>query len=190
LEFLPWNRTSRQLRQRIAFLCRLEPGWPDVSDDALTETLEEWLAPHLYGLKNGDDLRKLDLTAILAGWLPWDRRMSLDELAPTHIVVPSGSRIAIDYSDPEAPVLAVRIQELFGMKETPRIAGGRVPLTLHLLSPAHRPVQVTQDLASFWRTAYFEVRKDLKGKYPKHHWPDDPLSATPTRRVGQGRFSG
>jgi ATP-dependent helicase HrpB len=110
------------------------------------------------------------------------RSRQLEEGAPTHIVVPSGSRIAIDYSDPTAPVLAVRLQELFGLAATPRIAGG-VPLTLHLLSPARRPVQVTQDLASFWRNAYFEVRKDLRGRYPKHYWPDDPLSAIPTYRT-------
>jgi ATP-dependent helicase HrpB len=104
-------------------------------------------------------------------------------VAPTHLVVPSGSRIPIDYGDPEAPVLAVRLQEMFGCTETPRVARGRVALTIHLLSPAHRPVQVTRDLAGFWRTSYFDVRKDLRGRYPKHHWPDDPLTATPTSRA-------
>ncbi len=112
-----------------------------------------------------------------------ERRTAVDELAPSHVTVPSGSRIPIDYSDPDAPVLAARLQELFGMTETPRIAGGRVPLTIHLLSPAHRPVQVTRDLASFWKTGYFEVKKDLKGRYPKHYWPDDPLQAQATSRV-------
>ena len=107
----------------------------------------------------------------------------LDEWAPTHVQVPSGSRIPVDYSDPTAPVLAVRLQELFGLADTPTVARGRVPVTLHLLSPARRPVQVTRDLAGFWRTTYFEVRKDLKGRYPKHHWPDDPLPAAPTRHA-------
>ncbi|NIP81958.1 MAG: ATP-dependent helicase HrpB, partial [Gemmatimonadetes bacterium] len=128
-------------------------------------------------------LKRLDLTAILLGLLPRDRRQRLDAWAPDRIEVPSGSKVRIDYADPEAPVLAVRLQEVFGLRETPRIAGGRVPLTLHLLSPAHRPVQVTQDLASFWRSTYFEVKKDLKGRYPKHYWPDDPLEAMPTRHV-------
>ena len=125
----------------------------------------------------------MDLGEALLVGVPWERRARLDALAPTHLEVPSGSRIRIDYSDPAAPALAVRLQEVFGMTETPRIGGGRVALTLRLLSPAQRPVQVTQDLASFWRDAYFEVRKDLRGRYPKHDWPEDPLEATPTRRT-------
>ncbi len=184
LSILPWTKRARQLQQRLRFLHRLEPGsWPDVSGEALAATLADWLAPHLYGLRSRDDLQRLDLPEILMGLLPWEQRRELDELAPTHLTVPSGSRIPIDYSDPVAPVLAVRLQEMFGMAETPRIARGRVPLTLHLLSPAHRPVQVTQDLASFWRSAYFEVRKDLRGRYPKHYWPEDPLQARPTNRT-------
>jgi len=115
--------------------------------------------------------------------LPWAQRARLDALAPTHLVVPTGSRIRIDYGDPEAPSVAVRLQELFGLAETPRVGEGRVPLTLRLLSPAQRPVQVTRDLAGFWRTSYFDVRRDLRGRYPKHPWPDDPLAAEPTRRA-------
>jgi ATP-dependent helicase HrpB len=183
LRLLPWSKAACQLRQRLAFMHRLDPSWPDVSDEALVATLAEWLAPHLYGMRSRDDLQRLDLAEIFASMLPWERRRELDECAPAYITVPSGSRIAIDYSDPAAPVLAVRLQELFGLESTPRIARGKVPLTLHLLSPAHRPVQVTQDLASFWREAYFEVKKDLKGRYPKHDWPDDPIRATPTNRV-------
>lgn len=183
LDILPWTRAARQLRQRINFMHRLEPGWPDMSDAALVGTLESWLAPYLYGISSRDGLARLNLVKIIESMLTWDQRRELDECAPTHIVVPSGQRIPIDYSDPAAPVLAVRLQEMFGLTETPRIARGRVPLTLHLLSPAHRPVQVTRDLASFWRGAYFEVRKDLLGRYPKHYWPDDPLAATPTHRV-------
>jgi ATP-dependent helicase HrpB len=183
IDRLPWTRAARGLQQRTAFLRTLDPTWPDLSDEALARTLRDWLAPFVYGIQRADDLARLDLGAILLGLIPPDRHRLLDELAPTHIVVPSGSRIPIDYSDPAAPVLAVRLQELFGLPDTPRIAGGAVPLTLHLLSPAQRPVQVTRDLASFWKNAYFEVRKDLKGRYPKHYWPDDPLRATPTRRA-------
>ena len=129
------------------------------------------------------DLTRIHLGDALLSRLTWQQRAALDALAPTHIVVPSGSRIAVDYTDPVAPTLAVRLQEMFGAQSTPTVGGGRVPVTLHLLSPAHRPVQVTRDLAGFWRTSYFEVRKDLRGRYPRHPWPDDPLSAPPTKRV-------
>jgi len=191
LGLLAWPDGARRVQQRILFLralereaARAEDGaWPDVSDAALLASLDEWLAPHLAGVRRLDDLQRLDVAQLLLGLLPWDRRAALDTLAPTHLEVPTGSRIAIDYADPAAPVLAVRLQELFGLAETPRIAGGRVPLTLHLLSPAHRPVQVTRDLAGFWRGSYFDVRKDLRGRYPKHYWPDDPLQAEPTRRA-------
>jgi ATP-dependent helicase HrpB len=183
LRDLPWTDTARQLQQRITFMHRLDPAWPDVSDVALIATLPDWLGPHVYGLTRRDELRRLDLAAILHGVLTWEQRAALDELAPSHVTVPSGSRIRVDYGDPQAPVLAVRLQELFGLAETPRIARGRVALTLHLLSPAHRPVQVTTDLAGFWRTAYFDVKKELKGRYPKHYWPDDPSHAAPTRHA-------
>jgi ATP-dependent helicase HrpB len=183
LKELPWTDGARQLRERLAFVHRLDPSWPDVSDATLAATLGDWLMPHLYGLARRDDLRRLDLAAILLGMLGWNQRALLDELAPTHVVVPSGSRIRIDYSNPGSPVLAVRLQELFGLAETPRVGGGRVPVTLHLLSPAQRPVQVTTDLAGFWRVGYFEVKKELKGRYPRHYWPDDPLQAVPTRHV-------
>lgn len=184
LAALPWSKETTQLRERLEMLHRLEPErWPASSAAALMETLDGWLAPFLPGLSRLEDLRKVDLAEALLARLPWELRSTLDRLAPTHVEVPSGSRIRVDYSDPDAPVLAVRLQEVFGMLETPRIAGGRVPLTMHLLSPARRPVQVTQDLASFWREGYFEVRKDLRGRYPKHPWPEDPLAAEPTRRT-------
>ncbi len=184
LDLLPWTKSARQLQQRLVFLRQLDADqWPDCSDEALKATLGEWLEPHLYGMKTSNDLKRLNLTAILEATLSWDQRRVLDVSAPTHIVVPSGSRIPVDYSDPVAPILSVRLQEMFGLQDTPRIAGGRVPVTLHLLSPAQRPVQVTRDLASFWRHTYFEVKKDLKGRYPKHYWPDDPNEAVPTNRV-------
>ena len=181
LELLPWTRESRQFCRRARFMRRFDPSWPDFSEEALLETLPEWLGPYMAGMRSADDLQRVDLRAALASRLAWDQRRRLDEWAPSHITVPSGSRVPVDYSDPEAPALAVRLQELFGLAETPRIAGGRVPVTLHLLSPAMRPVQVTRDLASFWRTTYAEVRKELKGRYPKHDWPEDPLSAAPAR---------
>ena len=184
LPSLGWTREAEQLRFRIAALHALDPtAWPDVSDAPLLASLEQWLAPHLAGVRSLDALARLPLTEPLRDLLDWQARRRLDELAPSHWTVPSGSRIPIDYSDPAAPVLAVRLQEMFGTLDTPRIAGGRIPLTLHLLSPAHRPVQITRDLASFWKSTYFEVRKDLKGRYPKHYWPDDPLVAEPTRRT-------
>jgi ATP-dependent helicase HrpB len=183
VEQLPWTEPARRVRARLGFLHAIDPAWPDVSTEALTRELDDWLAPRLDGVRRWEQLERLDLGELLLDRLPWDRRATLDDWAPTHVEVPSGSRVPVDYADPAAPVLAVRLQELFGLTETPTVAQGRVPLTLHLLSPARRPVQVTRDLAGFWRTTYFEVRKDLKGRYPKHHWPDDPLGAEPTRHA-------
>jgi ATP-dependent helicase HrpB len=184
LELLPWSRSSRQLQERVVFLHHSHAGeWPDMRDEALLEALEDWLAPHLYGMTSKGALGRLNLTNILEEMLTWEQRRWLEDWAPTHIQVPSGSRIPVDYSVAESPTLSVRLQEMFGLSDTPRIAKGRVPLTLHLLSPAQRPVQVTKDLASFWRDAYFEVKKDLKGRYPKHYWPDDPMAAMPTNRA-------
>jgi ATP-dependent helicase HrpB len=183
LSILPWTRGVRQLQQRLILMHMADSSWPNVEDQTLLDTLEEWLGPHVHGMKSRQELQKLNLGGILEMNLSWDQRRQLDEIAPTHIQVPSGSKIPVDYSDPQAPLLAVRLQEMFGLSDTPRIGGGAVPLVLHLLSPAQRPVQVTRDLASFWREAYFEVKKDLKGRYPKHYWPDDPLVAAPTNRV-------
>jgi ATP-dependent helicase HrpB len=183
IDALPWSDGARSLRQRLAFLHAVDATWPDVSDEHLTQTLGTWLAPHLGASRSVADLSRIDLAGALLGDLPWDRRAAIDELAPTHLVVPSGSRIPIDYSDPTSPILAVRLQEMFGLAETPTVARGAVPLTIHLLSPAHRPVQVTKDLAGFWRSSYFDVRKEMRGRYPKHYWPDDPMQAEPTRRA-------
>jgi len=174
---LPWNAASRELQARLCFMHRQAPqAWPDVSDHALLATLESWLLPWITGMTRLAQLKRLDLHAILLSRLDWPAQQRLDEQAPAQLQVPSGSRIRLDYSQP-IPVLAVRLQELFGLKQTPRIAGGRVPLLLHLLSPARRPVQITRDLGAFWQGSYHEVRKELKGRYPKHHWPDDPLAA-------------
>jgi ATP-dependent helicase HrpB len=180
---LTWNEDASRVRARLAFLHRHIEGWPDVGDRALRATAHEWLLPHLVGLRRREQVDALDLAALLLSRLSWRQRAELDGLAPTHIEVPSGSRIRIDYSDPAAPVLAVRLQELFGLDATPSIAGAAVPLTLHLLSPAYRPVQITRDLAGFWRSSYFDVRRELRGRYPKHAWPDDPMRAEPTRRT-------
>jgi len=184
LDALSWTKEAKQLRQRIAFLHLLDPQeWPDASEDALLEGLGTWLQPFVGGLNSLEDLRRVDLTQALMTWVGWDRREVMDQLAPSHLPVPSGSRIRIDYSDPEAPALAVRLQEVFGMTRTPRLGGGRVPVTMRLLSPAQRPVQVTRDLASFWKDTYHEVRKEMRGRYPKHYWPEDPYQAEPTRRT-------
>jgi ATP-dependent helicase HrpB len=183
LSILPWTKPAVQFRQRMLFIHAYNEEWPDVSDEALSEALHEWLGPHVYGLKSRTELQRLNLAGILESMLSWEQRRKLDEYAPTHFQAPSGSRIPIDYSNPSSPILSVRLQEMFGLEATPRIARGKVALTLHLLSPAHRPVQITQDLANFWNTTYFEVKKDLKGRYSKHYWPEDPLEATPTNRV-------
>jgi ATP-dependent helicase HrpB len=178
-----WSGQAERTRARLAFLHAHVAGWPDVGDAALVASAREWLLPHLVGLRRRDQVEALDLSELLLSRLSWQQRAQLDALAPAMLTVPSGSSIRVDYSDPLSPVLAVRLQELFGLTETPAVAGGAVPLTLHLLSPANRPVQVTRDLAGFWRSSYFEVRRELRGRYPKHEWPEDPLRALPTRRA-------
>ncbi|AZD88664.1 ATP-dependent helicase HrpB [Pseudomonas chlororaphis] len=188
LELLPWTPELRQWQARVALLRQLdleatgESQWPDVSDAALLKSLESWLLPYLGKVSRLSHFANLELASIVHNLLPWPLPQRLDELAPHHLTVPSGSSIRLDYSE-QPPILAVRLQELFGLAETPRIAGGRQVVKLHLLSPARRPVQVTQDLANFWRSTYAEVKKDLKGRYPKHYWPDDPLVAEATARA-------
>jgi ATP-dependent helicase HrpB len=188
LELLPWTPELRQWQARVALLRQLdleakgESQWPDVSDAALLKSLESWLLPYLGKVSRLSHFANLELASIVHSLLPWPLPQRLDELAPHHLTVPSGSSIRLDYSE-QPPILAVRLQELFGLAETPRIAGGRQVVKLHLLSPARRPVQVTQDLANFWRSTYAEVKKDLKGRYPKHYWPDDPLVAEATARA-------
>lgn len=181
---LPMSKNALSLLGRMRLMSLSgDPQWPDVSEEALLETLEHWLKPHIYGMRSLSDLSKLPMAQLIGDQMTWNQARELDEQVPTHITVPSGSRIPVDYSDPGSPVLAVRLQELFGWRETPRLVNGRLPVTLHLLSPSQRPVQVTKDLASFWEQAYFEVKKDLKGRYPKHYWPDHPYEAIATNRA-------
>ncbi|WJM96897.1 ATP-dependent helicase HrpB [Pseudomonas defluvii] len=188
LELLPWTPELRQWQARVALLRQLDLAtggdseWPDLSDAALLAGLEQWLQPYLGKVTRLSHFAQLDLSSIVRNLLPWPLPQRLDEWAPMHLSVPSGSSIRLDYSE-HPPILAVRLQELFGLAETPRIAQGRLQVKLHLLSPARRPVQVTQDLANFWRSTYSEVKKDLKGRYPKHYWPDDPLVAEATARA-------
>ncbi|WP_444957457.1 ATP-dependent helicase HrpB [Microbulbifer sp. ZKSA002] len=198
LSSLPWNTEANQLRFRVEFLRQSEvsgdflgdtrvPNW---SDEALLETMEDWLLPHLQGFSKLEQLGQLDLQSILRGQLEWDLQQKLDDLAPSHYLVPSGSRIRIDYGE-TPPVLAVRLQELFGLAQTPTILKNRYPLMIHLLSPARRPVQITRDLVNFWANTYQEVKKELRIKYQKHYWPDDPLTAEATtktkKRMDMGR---
>ena len=184
LATLAWTPELTQWRARVRFLRDVEGAdWPDLSDERLTESLETWLGPYLHGMTTLDRVQSIVLNQPFHALLNWNQQRELDRLAPTHITVPSGSRIPIDYEQGDVPVLAVRLQELFGCKETPRVSGGKIPVMLHLLSPAKRPVQVTQDLARFWARAYHDVRKELRGRYPKHHWPEDPLNAVPTAKA-------
>jgi len=181
---LPWSKAQLQFRNRVNFLRRAEGGeWPDLTDSALARTPDEWLAPFLSGKTALSQIGADDLAAALETLLPWALRKRLDTEAPTHFGAPSGSQVPIDYEAEEGPKLAIRVQELFGLGMHPTIAGGRVPLLIELLSPAHRPVQVTRDLPGFWRGSYKDVKSDLRGRYPKHPWPDDPLTATATRRA-------
>jgi ATP-dependent helicase HrpB len=185
---LPWDREARDLQARVAFV-RSAAGsgsqawgaWPALSDDALAATLDAWLAPWLAGVTRREQLARVPLAAALRAQLSFEQQRALEGEAPTHLAVPSGSRIRIDYRGEDAPAVEVRLQEVFGLEATPRLGTDRVPVTFRLLSPAQRPVQVTRDLASFWRGAYAEVRKQLRGRYPKHYWPEDPLAAQATR---------
>jgi ATP-dependent helicase HrpB len=184
LKPLPWTAELRQWCARVSLLRSLEPaaGWPDVSPQGLIDRLDDWLGPWLDPVSSLQGLGKLDLQAILSSQLAWEKQQELQRLAPTRFEVPSGSSIRIDYTA-SPPVLAVKLQEMFGCEQTPSVADGRVALLVHLLSPAGRPLQITQDLAGFWRSSYHDVKKEMKGRYPKHPWPDDPLVAPPTRHT-------
>ncbi|MEH2510978.1 ATP-dependent helicase HrpB [Nitrobacteraceae bacterium AZCC 1564] len=184
LDRLPWSKSLKQWRDRVMFLRAASPDeWPDLSDKALAETREDWLVPALFGKTSLADVSAGDLSDALMGLLPWELRSRLDREAPTHFEAPTGTSLPIDYEAEQGPTIAVRLQELFGLNVHPSIAKGKIPLVLELLSPAHRPVQVTRDLPGFWRGSYVAVRSDLRGRYPRHPWPEDPATAMPTRRV-------
>ncbi len=191
LAVLSWEKKSLTLLQRLRFAhAHLPERFDDFSEERLLEALEEWLLPYLTGLRSLKDLQKLDMAEILRTMAGWEAMQALDRLVPERLEVPSGSKIALDYGDVEKAVLPVRLQEVFGWVETPKILDGRLPVTLHLLSPAHRPLAVTEDLANFWRNVYPEVRKEMRGRYPKHYWPEDPFTATATRKTKRQMKSG
>jgi ATP-dependent helicase HrpB len=184
LRCLPWTKDAMSLRERSEWLRNQKlvgEDFPSLSDEHLLATLEEWLAPFLGGMTRLTHVARLDLSEIIRSRFTFQQLSLVNRLAPTHLTVPTGSRIPLDYSGGQ-PVLAVRLQEMFGETDTPTIADWQVKVVLHLLSPAHRPLAVTQDLASFWRNAYPDVRKEMRGRYPKHYWPEDPLQAEPTKR--------
>lgn len=184
LDRLPWSKAAKQWRDRVMFLRKAEgDSWPDLTDDGLIARREDWLVPALYDKIALKDISPGDLSDALMALLPWEMRARLEREAPTHFEAPTGSALAIDYEAEQGPTIAVRLQELFGLNTHPSIAAGKVPLVLELLSPAQRPVQVTRDLPGFWRGSYAAVRSDLRGRYPRHPWPDDPASAVPTRRA-------
>jgi ATP-dependent helicase HrpB len=188
LDKLPWSKPLKQWRDRVMFLRKAEGeasehSWPDLSDDALMAQREAWLVPALYDKTALKEISAGDLSDALMTLLPWELRARLEREAPTHFEAPTGTQLPIDYEAEQGPTIAVRLQELFGLNTHPSIAKGAVPLVLELLSPAHRPVQVTRDLPGFWRGSYAAVRSDLRGRYPRHPWPEDPASAMPTRRV-------
>jgi ATP-dependent helicase HrpB len=182
---IAFQNEARQLQGRVALMRKIFPGenWPDLSEERLRSALDEWLLPWLKGIRNREQLAALDLVPPVRAQLSWEQQRLLEGRAPESLVVPSGHRVPLDYASGDIPILAVKLQEMFGLADTPEIAGGRVKVLLHLLSPARRPVQVTQDLKEFWNHGYPLVKKELKGRYPKHPWPDDPWKAVPTRMV-------
>jgi ATP-dependent helicase HrpB len=184
LDRLPWTKALQQWRDRVMFLRRAEgEEWPDLSDEGLAASPDEWLLPLLHDKTALSALSADELASALGALLPYPLKRRLDAEAPTHFAAPSGSSVPIDYEAPEGPKLAIRVQELFGLDRHPTIAGGKVPLVVELLSPAHRPVQVTRDLPGFWRGSYAAVKAEMRGRYPRHPWPDNPLQAPATRRA-------
>jgi ATP-dependent helicase HrpB len=184
LAALPWSKAALQFRQRVQFLRKAEGDeWPDLSDDGLARRAPEWLEPILLDKTARSQIGADEISNAVMNLLPWNLRKRLDAEAPTHFTAPTGSAVAIDYEAEQGPTVSIRVQELFGLARHPAIAGGRVPLVIELLSPAQRPVQVTRDLPGFWRGSYADVKTEMRGRYPKHPWPDDPLTAPPTRRA-------
>ena len=195
LECLNWNAKANSLKQRVQFINHhlnnnpavkkqlADLPLPDFSEQTLSDTLDEWLQPHLSNENSLKQCFKLDCHSLLLNQLSWEQQQLIKKLAPERISVPSGSSVNIDYSDPAQPVLAVRLQEVFGLYDTPTLLNGQCKLMMHLLSPARHPMQVTQDLNSFWKTTYHDVKKDLRGKYKRHYWPDDPFTAQATSKT-------
>jgi ATP-dependent helicase HrpB len=185
INVLPWTDDLRQWQRRVLLLHRLRPddGWPEVGDATLLDSLDAWLSPYLTDIRRRSQFDRIPLRQALQALLPWPLPKKLDALAPERLQVPSGSNVALRYEDDGPPVLAVKLQEVFGLTESPRIADGQVAVTMELLSPARRPLAVTGDLRSFWGNAYPQVRAEMRGRYPKHDWPEDPLTAIPTSRA-------
>ncbi|CAN7666573.1 ATP-dependent helicase HrpB [Bosea sp. LjRoot237] len=186
IDALPWGKAQAQLRERVAFLRVAEgedTGWPDLSDSGLADNVSDWLAPNIVGRSSLSAITASDLDTALSTLLPWELKRRLDAEAPTHFAAPTGSQLAVDYGAEAGPTISVRVQELYGLAQHPSLAGGRVPLVLELLSPAHRPIQVTRDLPGFWRGSWAAVKAEMKGRYPRHPWPDEPAAAAPTTRA-------
>ncbi len=192
LSVLGWTPEAEQLRLRIQCAAQWLPeeNWPAVDEASLLDSLDRWLQPQMSAVRDLKSLQSVNLVTALLHLLTWSQRQRLDTVLPTHYTVPTGSRLPIRYDADKPPALAVRIQEMFGEASNPAVAEGRVPLVLELLSPAQRPLQITRDLAAFWRGAYKDVQKEMKGRYPKHTWPDDPASAIPTRRTKKNTSQG
>lgn len=184
IEFLPWSKKASNLKNRVNFVRKhMQIDIKDFSDKNLLETLEFWLAPFIESINSIKEVENLDMYSILVSMIPWEKQKELNKLAPTSIKVPSGSNILIDYFNKDKPSLHVKIQEVFGLNETPKILNNSFALQLHLLSPAKRPIQITYDLKSFWENSYDEVRKELRGKYKKHYWPQNPYNAIATKKT-------
>lgn len=184
LDKLPWSKAGLQFRTRVEFLRKAEgEEWPDLSDAGLARNAAEWLEPLLLDKSARSGVGADELSDAVTAQVAWNLRRRLDAEAPTHFTAPTGSSVPIDYEAEQGPTVSIRVQELFGLGQHPAIAGGRVPLVIELLSPGHKPVQITRDLPGFWRGSYADVRTDLRGRYPRHPWPDDPANAAPTRRA-------
>jgi ATP-dependent helicase HrpB len=186
IDRLGWSRSQLAMRGRVGFLAKAggdDGSWPDLSDEALARDARTWLAPHIIGRSNLAAIEPDDLAQALDSLVPWDMKHRIETEAPSHFEAPTGTRVPVDYEAAAGPTIAIRVQELFGLTQHPSLAGGKVPLVLELLSPAHRPIQVTRNLPGFWRGSWMSVKAEMKGRYPRHVWPDDPASALPTARA-------
>ena len=183
LSYLNWTQKARDFQYKIMTMRKwfAEDDYPDVSNEKLMDSIESWLKPYLTDVTREEDILKINIFEILHSMMDWKKIRKMEEAMPDKIIVPTGSAVKVNYSENEAPYISVKLQEMFGLCETPKIGLGKIPLVIHLLSPARRPIQITNDLAGFWKNTYFEVKKELKGRYPKHPWPENPLTAEPTK---------